>query len=212
LIVRGEDELAKINKELIAQSLDLGDESFKVTLNRFETVLKLVKATNYFWIKLKKFPNNDSIRNDYRSYRNKKNRLRYQLLRKHSEKCIELGKDKPKKLWKIINETLKGNDSVRRNNRIESLKIMGRVVVHQKDIANALNEFYVNLPMFVDNSVALPLTIHHSLKVLDNVFKFSQVDNNAVLKSVTRLKSSSFNLNDGISSIVLKECKEELLP
>jgi len=38
LIVRGEDELAEINKELIAQSLDLGDGSFKVTLNRFETV------------------------------------------------------------------------------------------------------------------------------------------------------------------------------
>jgi len=102
--------------------------------------LELVKATNYFWIKLKKFPNNVSIRNDYRSYRNRKNKLRNQLLRKHSEKCIELGKDKPKKLWKIINETLKGNDSVRRNNCIESLKFMGRVVVHQKDIANALNE------------------------------------------------------------------------
>ena len=129
------------------------------------------------------------------------------------ENCLSKCKNDLKGTWRIINDILGRNSS--RKSLPEIFMIDNTKVDNKVDIANAFNEYFIN----IDEKLARD--IHYTgsssfenylKKSKENEFSFSQITEKQVETVIDNLSNKHSSGVDGISTNLLKECKTPLIP
>ncbi|MEW8548507.1 MAG: reverse transcriptase family protein, partial [Candidatus Thiodiazotropha sp.] len=81
----------------------------------------------------------------YKIWRNKVVNLIRKSKKSHYQNLIEEGKNQPTTIWKIFNEFGAGKQKSDKTNSIHSVKAGGQDKDKPEDIANAFNDFFVNI-------------------------------------------------------------------
>ena len=95
----------------------------------------------------------------------------------------------------------------------DAFLIDGKLVSDRKQIADALNDFFINIALKMTSSLDTPPKTFDSY--LNNTypaeFSFKSVDRNTVSKAIDSLKSKSTQDVYGLSTELIKMCKHEIL-
>ena len=160
----------------------------------------------------KKFIKSNSVYNEYqykKSKREHQKSIRENKNRYYKTK-LENCEGDSKKTWRIINECLnrpdkKGNKSSRK----EYLKIDGKLIESNEDIATVFNKFYKNIAFDIakniDSSVMSQDFYLKQSKEPNEPFDLIEVTEDEVYRTVMSLTSKSSLGPDGISNKILKK-------
>ena len=130
----------------------------------------------------------------------------------YNSRQIELNKDDPRKLWKIINNIVSPN--IYEDNKTPNyFMINGHKIDDNKEIANAFNSFFSEIATKIVTDLGPPPeNFFDYLDVpLASKFKFSPVTTNDVRKAIDSLKSKGTKDSDGLSTELIKSIKDQVL-
>lgn len=119
-------------------------------------------------------------------------------------------REDPKKTWKTINSVLNRNKS--KESSIEQLSINGRKIDSPKLIAEALNNYFVNVGKQTSSNIPPTNKSFRDYLPNHNVpdFEFRTVTSTEIEEIINSLQAKSSSGLDGINSILLKFLKNEL--
>ena len=171
------------------------------------------------------FHKKQSIKHDseyhWRLYQTLRNRVNSEIRKKKScyfrEKLEECNRNDPKNTWKLIN-SLTGRRNI--SNPIKEIKINGQTITNNEDIAEAFNDFFINIgPKLASdetrispNNVSTYLKPHDSNQSNSPSFHFTYVPVENVLMTLRRLKVSKSSSIDKIPAKMLRIAADIIAP
>jgi len=155
--------------------------------------------------------NQEEVWEAYKSARNKVNIALRKSKTNYYRERIELQKDSPKEAWKTINSLLGRSTN---NTVINELKLNDVVVKSPEKLAETLNNYFVDIGPSLSNDIDnAGVSFENYVKTpTTNLFKFSTVSNETVLKLLCGLSTSKATGLDKISSKVLKIAAPTISP
>ena len=174
-----------------------------------ENIKKCIKKKNkMYWTSIHKRAQDPEYQSRYRQYKNELSNILDKLEREHYNKILLKSKADIKKTWSI----LKGIINKHRANRISSkFKVNGKLTTDKVSIANAFNDFYINVGPNLASKISSngsPLDFLNE-PLPDNI-SLQKVEKEEVSKIVDKLKSSSSGW-DEIPSLVVKQTIDSTL-
>ena len=165
---------------------------------------KMIRIKNKVFERKKRQPNNNDIKSLYNKFRNRVNKELKKAKKSHYTEYFNEHND-IKKTWQGIRSIVNVKNNL--NQGLSQFKINGNIVVEPKDIANHINEFFVNVGPEVDKSIP---KINHisSEKYLKNRNQFDFVITHISSEDVLNLIQSLPNKGTGPVSIPLKMLKD----
>ena len=151
-------------------------------------------------------PENPELRRRFVSYRNWVNRLVKTQRESYYEHELK-NSPSPKKSWAIINELTQRK--IKNNHKISELIVNNRKITDKTEIANVLNEYFINVASNLATNKRLKLP--NLEKVDQTINSFAEISEREVLLYINSLKSQSSTGPDGISAKTLKICKEHIV-
>ena len=147
----------------------------------------------------------------YKTARNKTDKMVEKAKSRHFQRTINNNSNNPKQLWKSVN-LIRGKGS--KTNNITSLKVEEEIITGDKNIAEALNSFFVNVDPSLSNK--LPESQNNYADYLQystqNAFTFDEVSENDTLKLLCSLKESKSTGPDKINARLVKDSAEVICP
>lgn len=122
------------------------------------------------------------------------------------KKDFEKRKDNIKETWKGINNILNRKD---KNSQFPThLVVDGRIVSDDQEIAEAFNNFFINIGPALSNAIEVPQNKSYKDYIKEKIharFHFETVSTNKVTKIIEKMKPKTSSGQDGISSALLKD-------
>ena len=106
-------------------------------------LIKMINIKNKLFYRKKRQPNNENIKRLYNIFRNRVNRDLNKSKKDYYSKYFEDNKKNSKKIWEGIRSIINLSNS--KNNSISQLKVDEKIIDDPKEIASALNNFFVNI-------------------------------------------------------------------
>ena len=136
---------------------------------------------------------------------------RIKYTKRHFQRTINNNSNDLKQLWKGVN-LIRGKRS--KTNNITSLEVQEEIITGDKNIAEALNSFFVNMDPSL--SKELPESQNNYADYLQystqNSFTFDEVSENDTLKLLCSLKESKSTGLDKINARLVKDSAEVICP
>ena len=176
-------------------------------------LLKQINKRRKLHIKCKKEPFNTSLHTSYHSFRNlvtnEIKTAKTKFYKKEFDKC----KNNQNEKWKFINRLL--NRDSKNSDSPTSINKDGKLLTDSQDIAETLNDHFVNVGNKLANE--LPLSDIHFSKFMDNCvndidFSFQIIDPYQTLQIIDSFSLPKATGYDRISLRAIKENKLVLIP
>ena len=164
----------------------------------------MIKIRNKSFYKKKKQPNNENNKRLYNLFRNRINRELKKSKKEFYCHYFEINKNNIKKTWEGINSIINTNKSKFSN--IHQIKTNNKIYDNTKDIAQVLNNHFVNVGPKTENTIPINPKIKH-VKYLKNRnqvnFNITRISKEEVLELIGNLDNKSV----GPQSIPIKMLK-----
>ena len=166
---------------------------------------KMIRIKNKLFERKKRQPSNNDIKNLYNRFRNRVNRELKKAKKSHYTDYFNEHTDNIKKTWQGIRSIVNVKSNL--NQGLSQFKINGKIVDEPKDIANHINDFFVNVGPDVDKNIP---KINHisSDKYLKDRNQFNFIVTHISNEEVLSLIQSLPNKGTGPVSIPLKLLKD----
>ena len=155
-------------------------------------IFKLIKARNKIFARKKRQPNNANTKRLYNLFRNRAAREIKKSKKKYYSEYFEMNKMNIKKIWSGIREIVNIRNNI--STKITQLNINGKIIDNPKDVANQLNDFFVNVGPLTESSIPRSENISPN-KFLKkrNQFDFflAHVSHDEVFKIINTLQNKS---------------------
>ena len=168
-----------------------------------ESIKKCIKKKNkMYWISINKRAQDPEYQHKYRQYKNELSNILSRLEKEHYNKILSQNKADIKKTWSILKSIINKH----RANRISSkFKVNGKLTTDKVNIANAFNDFYINVgPNLARKISSNGSPIDFLNEPLPDDISLERVEQDEVKQIVSKLKSSSSGW-DEIPSLVVKQ-------
>lgn len=181
-----------------------------------EELIQNINVRNKYMKLKSKYPNSDYLQEQYNKYKTMCDKQRRELKYKHNNKQIMDNLADQKKLWKSINNILYNKNSNRNTQIDRILKIDGDITVDNVEMANALNEYFVNVGKNLANDLKRKFdnriqqfTVNTRIDTTMYVHNCSETEINKLIKD---LKHGADIGVDNISMNILKKNVNSLAP
>ena len=114
-------------------------------------ICKLIKVRNKIFAKKKRQPNNANTKRLYNLFRNRAAREIKKSKKIYYSEYFEMNKMNIKKIWSGIREIVNTRNNI--STKITELNINGKIIDNPKDVANQLNDFFVNVGPLTESSI-----------------------------------------------------------
>jgi hypothetical protein len=146
----------------------------------------------------------------YKSYRNKLTTILRKSERMYYIKKLENVKDNLLKTWKVLNRIIarKSND----NSNISEITYNNQTLTDKNDIVDKFNTFFANVgPDLASKIPASKDSFKNYLKSPNkNSIFLEPTDQHEVKQIICLLKNSNSKRHDGLSTVTIKNCSDEL--
>ena len=154
----------------------------------------------------------ESDKDQYREYRKILTRTRRYAKRNYYASKIEAFKNNSKKLWTLINRLI-GKESDK-SNYIEKVEIDHIMVMDRSEIANSFGKYFsevgLNLASNIKSTKKTPQDYFNNMNVPNSLYLFP-TDCDEIRSIIMQLPNKTSCGLDGISNVLLKKIKEEVL-
>ena len=148
-------------------------------------------------------PQNQDIKEQYRTYRNKINSLIKEQKRDYFQNKIQLNRNNSKELWKITSDILKPKQS---QDDINEIRLQnGEITNNNKKIVNECNTFFSNVGENMARNIKKPNTIYNN-KCMTNV------DYTEIYGYIRELKKGKAPGHDNITAELFIEIIDIITP
>ena len=155
-------------------------------------LIKMINIKNKLFYRKKRQPNNENVKRLYNIFRNRVNRELNKSKKDYYSKYFEDNKKNSKKIWEGIRSIINLSNS--KNNSISQLKVDEKSIDDPKEIASALNNFFVNIGPNTEKTIPHNPVIQPDkyLKNKNQVeFLITHISNEEVLDIINQLESKS---------------------
>ena len=114
-------------------------------------IFKLIKDRNKIFARKKRQPNNANTKRLYYLFRNRAAREIKKSKKIYYSEYFEMNKMNIKKIWSGIREIVNIRNNI--STKITQLNINGKIIDNPKDVANQLNDFFVNVGPLTESSI-----------------------------------------------------------
>ena len=167
-------------------------------------IQKLIKVRDRLFARKKRQPENEHVRNTYNLARNRVSRLLFKSQKDHYDSYFEEQKINIKKTWEGIRKIVNVKKSTKFS--ISHLNVNGKIIDDSKEIANSLNNFFVNVGPETEKNV--PIVPNKSPEdFLKNRLQFEFIITHISEEDIINLISALPNKATGHASIPLKFLK-----
>ena len=172
-----------------------------------DDLAKMIRIKNKLFERKKRQPSNMGIKSLYNRFRNRVDRELKKAKKSHFTEYFNVHKDNLKKTWQGIRSIV--NVKNKFNQGLSQLNINGKIVAEPKDIANHINNFFVNVGPDLENSI--PKVNHISAnQYLKDRNQFNLIIAHISNEEVLELIQSLPNKGSGPASIPLNMLKSAL--
>ena len=151
-------------------------------------------------------PSYDEIADKLKKYTSILQTCRRRAKADYYKKDFEKRKDSIKDTWKGINNILNRKD---KNSQFPThLVVDGKIISDDQDIAEAFNNFFINIGPALSNAIKVPANKSYKDYIKEKIhsrFHFETVSTNKVTKIIEKMKPKTSSGQDGISSALLKD-------
>ena len=155
-------------------------------------IFKLIMVRNKIFARKKRQPNNANTKRLYNLFRNRAAREIKKSKKIYYSEYFEMNKMNIKKIWSGIREIVNTRNNI--STKITQLNINGKIIDNPKDVANQLNDFFVNVGHLTESSIPRSENISPN-KFLKkrNQFDFflAHVSHDEVFKIIKTLQNKS---------------------
>ena len=155
-------------------------------------IFKLIKVRNKIFARKKRQTNNANTKWLYNLFSNRAAREIKKSKKKYYSEYFEMNKMNIKKIWSGIREIVNIRNNI--STKITQLNINGKIIDNPKDVANQLNDFFVNVGPLTESSIPRSENISPN-KFLKkrNQFDFflAHVSHDEVFKIINTLQNKS---------------------
>ena len=167
-------------------------------------ISKLIKIRNKIFGRKKRQPNNTNNKRLYNLFRNRVNREIKKSKKKYYSEFFEINKMNIKKIWSGIREIVNIRNNI--SPKITQLNRNGKIIDNPNDVADQLNNFFVNVGPLTESSIPRsenisPLKFLKQRNQLD--FLLAHVSHGELLEIINALE----NISTGPASIPVKLLK-----
>ena len=152
----------------------------------------MIKIKNKLFHRKKRQPNNLEIKRLYNLFRNGVNRELKKAKRNYYTKYFEVNSNNIKKTWEGIRSII--NIKATKQSTISQIKVNNKVIKNQKEIVEALNNFFVNVGPNTDRNIPVNPKIKPE-KYLKNRnqlnFLIAHISNEEVLDIINQLQNKA---------------------
>ena len=155
-------------------------------------LLKMIKIKNKLFNRKKRQPNNDNVKRLYNIFRNRVNREITKSKKNYYTKYLEENNNNSRKIWEGIKSIINIKNS--KGTAISQLKVNGRIIDNPKEIAETVNNFFVDIGPNTENDIprnpfVKPDKYLKNRNILN--FDFDFISNEEVLEIITNLSNKS---------------------
>jgi hypothetical protein len=177
-------------------------------------IAETIKTRDYFYKYKQKYPNDENIKSLFDFHKKKLKKLIFDAKANFCSDTIEKDPGNPKTLWSVYKRLMSNSNTSCGKNSIKEIDHNNINYKDETDIANILNEFFVN----VTDGLNIPTTnsqtshIQNSPKNIYTKFSLSPTDTNEIASIINELKGSAATGYDGVSSKFVKKFSNKLSP
>ena len=169
-----------------------------------QEISKMIKIRDKLFTRKKRQPNNENVKVHYNIFRNRVNRELKRSKKSYFTTYFENHQNNIRKTWEGIKKIVNTKNSI--NYGISQLNINGKIINEPKDIANSINNFFVNVGPETEKSV--PKVNHMSPeKFLENRNQFNFIIAHISEDEILDIIKNLPNKCTGPASIPLKLLK-----
>ena len=153
---------------------------------------KMIKIKNKLFNRKKRQPNNDNVRRLYNLFRNRVNRELIKSKKNYYAKYFEENSNSSKKVWEGIRSII--NIKNPKGTSISQIKIDERIIEDPREIAESLNNYFVDIGKNTDMNIPINPVIKPEIYLKNenlNNFIISEVTNEEILEIITNLVNKS---------------------
>lgn len=169
-----------------------------------EELIELIKQRDKFYKLIKKNGNNENYKKMFAEYKVKARNFTNYLKKNHYGNIIEKNAHDNKKIWNVLNNLIYNKDE-KRTIKISKLCDNDEVISDQQQIANALNEYFVNV---VEHPPNITLPERNNYEITQN-FELNPCTIEEIEIIIKRLNPNSSNGYDNISAKLIQKYSNE---
>ena len=155
-------------------------------------IIKMIQVRNKLFQRKKRQPNNEGIKRLHNMFRNRVNREIKKSKKEHYAHYFEENKNNIKKTWDGIRSIINIKKSKR--DLITKIKINDKIILNQNEIAESLNNFFVNVGPETEKSIPVNPIVKPDkfLKNRNQVnFLIAHISNEEILEIINQLENKS---------------------
>ena len=153
---------------------------------------KMINIKNKLFNRKKRAPNNENIKRLYNLFRNRVNRELIKSKKNYYAKYFEENNNNSKKVWEGIRSII--NIKNPKGTSISQLKVDDRIIEDPKEIAESVNDFFVDIGKNTESNIPINPIIkpENFLKIKNpNNFTIAPISNEEILDIITHLDNKS---------------------
>ena len=167
----------------------------------YSRTAKMIKMKNKLFKRKKRQPSNENVKQLYSMFRNRVNRELKKSKKSYFSSYFQEHNNNIKKTWEGIRKIVNTKNTL--NYGISQLNIKGKTIVEPKEIANGVNDFFVNVGPETEKNVPKAINISPE-KFLKNRNQFNFIIAHISTEEVLDIIKSLPNKAIGPVSIPLK--------
>ena len=171
-------------------------------------IIKCIKKRDKLHKQMRRFPNNKTLQDYYKRYRNICTSIIKRSKEEYYRKKIETDNFNPKTVWRVVSEMSNGGSRMTSN--VQEIQIGKQVINNKSEVTQHFNRYFTNVGANLAQAFkSTPTTTNateddFTLPDIESKFKFTHVNEDDILKTINLLKSDSAPGPDGISAGTLK--------
>ena len=155
-------------------------------------LIKMIKVKNKLFNRKKRQPKNDEIKRLYKLFRNRVNRELIKSKKNYYTNFFEDNNNNSKKIWEGIKSII--NIKNQKSSSISQLKLNDKIIDDPKEIAESVNNFFVNIGPSTENNIPHNPFIKPEFYLKNRNllnFTFAKISNQEVLEIINNLENKS---------------------
>jgi hypothetical protein len=173
----------------------------------------IIIRDNYFRL-FKKYPHRLDLFAQYKTYRNKINKLILEAKKAVNSEALKKDIGDPRRTWKTINSIFYGK-TPDKSTKIPAITVNNISLSDSTEICNAFNDYFINVPSTIINAINRDPTLYHNLSLSDQYhittpFSYQPTTEDEISQIISNLNNSNSLDCYGLSSNMLKLHKNEI--
>ena len=140
-------------------------------------LIKMIKIKNKLFYRKKRQPNNNNVKILYNIFRNRVNRELHKSKKEHYSQYFEENNKNSKMVWEGIRSIINLNNS--KSSSINQLKVNNKIIDNTKEIAESLNEYFVNVGPNTDKNIP------HNPVIKTDKYMQTKIQSNFLIDNIT---------------------------